>query len=163
MRSFELPMVGRNIPIREAFPDIIDSHGSGLLFQAGAGDLRLIHYKDLLDAPDYDHLIGNVKFEQVEDLVALPAPVRVSQLLTINRPFGFEGESTNLKGIKIASLLSGHEHFSFSYTDPSGGARCSRPGRPAGTPAKQWYHYYPPEQPNSPPPPTCKYCGASIP
>jgi len=159
MLNFELPLVRSNIRVDDAFADVIESQTSGLLFHAGAGDLRLLHFRDLLGAAgDNRLLIREVKFEPVADLTSIPEASRLSHLLSLENHFGFVGE-----GSKGARLFSVSEGYGLTYTYASGGLRCSRAGRPPATPARQWYHYYPPHVLDPVVPSVCKLCGASIP
>ena len=158
MLNFELPLVRTNIRIHDAFADIIESSTSGLLFHAGAGDLRLLHFKNMLEVADDRLLILEVKFEPVADLIEIPQAGRLSHLLARGNHFGFVGE-----GPRGAQLFSISEPYGLPYTYASGGLRCSRPNRPPATPARKWYHYYPPHVLPSAPPTICKFCKASIP
>jgi hypothetical protein len=158
MLNFELPLVRSNIRIHDAFADIIESKTSGLLFDAGAGDLRLLHFKDMLEVADDKLLIREVKFKPVVDVISIAQARRLSHLLDLGSYFGFVGQ-----GPEGARLFSVEEPYGLPYTLASGGLRCSRPGRPPATPARKWYHYCPPHVLDQVTPSTCKFCGASIP
>ena len=151
-------LVRSNIRIHDAFADIIESKTSGLLFDAGAGDLRLLHFKDMLEVADDKLLIREVKFKPVVDVISIAQARRLSHLLDLGSYFGFVGQ-----GPEGARLFSVEEPYGLPYTLASGGLRCSRPGRPPATPARKWYHYCPPHVLDQVTPSTCKFCGASIP
>lgn len=164
MLNFELPLVRGNIAVHDAYPEIIDFRSSlglpasGLLYEAGAEDLRLMHFNDLLSIQDDSVLIQEVKFEPVADLMLMPEAGRLSHLYSLGRKFGLLGEGPN-----GASLFSVAETFGLPYTNASGGQRCSRANRPPAVPARKWYHYYPPLALDPFAPNKCKICGYSIP
>lgn len=132
--------------------------GSGLLYRAGATDLRLLHFSDLLSAGDDNTLIHEVKFEPVVDLMLTAETVRMPQLEALSRKFGLIGEAPTW-----AHLFSVSEEFGLPFTYTSGGVHCSRANRPPTWPARDWYHYYPPYTLDQKTPNVSKVCGFSVP
>jgi hypothetical protein len=158
MRSFKMPQVAANISAGNALKTAIDAKRSGVVLKTKSGDLRLVHYKSLVSAARNKTAIGEADYISI--LKVGGKKTLESQADTVKSAglkFGYRGA----KGA-VANLLSVQATFAKRYLSASSGSRCTRPGKPANKPDRDWYHYYPPERRATKDPDICRQCGSKI-
>jgi len=156
---FQLAMVPGGTSVQDAIAETIDSDKSGLLVQRPQGDLRLVHFKNLVNAAASGLTsLDDVEAEPVLDVVTIPDAEHKVAVRSSGRRFGFGGERDG-----TADLLSISESFALPYTTASTGVRCQRPNKPPTIPPRDWYHYYPPNTRDPVSPNQCRLCGANVP
>lgn len=159
MKSFKIPVVRSTTSIDNAFKVAIDAASSGVLVKGG-GDLRLVHYRDLVGAASKkkQNRVGDVKSVSVLRLEPGKGGDKQKQKLeAAGLKFGYLAESGG-----TARMFSVSEQLADLYLADSGGTRCTRPDKPADTPARRWYHYYPPISRVPRTSKTCRICGATL-
>jgi hypothetical protein len=158
MKSFKIPVVPATTSIDNAFKVAIDASSSGVLVKTG-GNLRLVHYRDLVNAASKNEKrIAGANYVSVLKL----GPGKVSEkqkekVEAAGLKFGYFSESDG-----TAHMFSASEQLADLYSEDSDGTRCTRPGKPANTPGRRWYHYYPPIERVPKTLKECRICGAAL-
>ena len=159
MLDFQLPVISGNSTISDAIAAAIDLKTAGLLYEAGPGELRLVHYYGLVQAAKDESStpLSEVVFEPVVDIETVPDTQVHSYLTNQQRRFGFIRTS----GAAMVRILSVSEAFGFPFASVAPGRRCTRPNKRPHVPDRKWYHY-PPHNIDPNDPDKCVVCGSPL-
>lgn len=158
MQEFDLPLVAATSSVDNAIRTAIDAKRSGVVLKTKSGKLHLLHYKNLVRAARNKTPISKVEYTTILHVGRKKrVEVQVSTVKSAGLKFGYQGVTGD-----TASLVSVRETFAKPYLNSSTGSRCTRPGKPANTPDRCWYHYYPPKRRSPNRPDRCRECGTKI-
>jgi hypothetical protein len=161
VKQIELPLLeGENSGVHEAFAATINDKKSALLFRS-KGELRLVPFGNLEKAAAAGTtLLRDVDFEPVPT-IATPDDAEQALRKQGSDFVLLETKKENEGERGVLAYLS--DQKGLSYASPSAGFHCNRPGQPAGTPDRQWFHYYPPNRRDPKYPNRCRVCGSPLP
>ena len=154
MMEFELPILGPDTPIDQAFAPMIDFQKSGIVCR-GVGEVKIVTFAALEKALN----AGRTTLRDVDD--AHQGLVITSDIYpTFSDPgqitVTLSGRSLKygvLQGAYKARILSISEKFATTFLAPPRGFKCGNPNNP---------DYYPPNV-VGPNPRLCVVCGALLP
>ena len=142
VKSFRIPVVAATSSINQAFKATVDAGSSGLLVKTNSGELRLVHYRNLVNAASKGRkLVSTADYVPVLKVggARRSGTQHKTTLDAAGLTFGYVGSAGG-----EANMFSVSEAQAGPYLQASSGTRCTRPGKPATMANRDWYHYYPP-------------------
>jgi hypothetical protein len=149
MREFDLPLLDRNMRVRDAFRPMITQQTSGIVV-VSYEEPKLVSFADLEIALSFgQESLANVKSEIALSLFDNEPSQAFVQLQTHGRKFGILRYTGNM-----AHVLSASQQYASIYLSAPPGSVCTNPADP---------HFYPPNHLDAKRPHQCILCPFSVP